>query len=70
LAGIIIKLEAAQRCGEYRVRQPVPRPDRLFPEEFEDFMTATEGRSSVIGGIEDAIANLDIVQSVYQRGRR
>jgi hypothetical protein len=70
LAGIVIKLEAAQRCGEYRGRQPVPWLDRLFVEEFENFMTATQGRPSVIGGIEDAIADLGIVQSVYQRGHR
>lgn len=47
-----------------------PGPDRSFADEFENFVAAVEGRAAVIGGVEDAIANLEIVQSVYQRGCR
>jgi predicted dehydrogenase len=44
-----------------------PFPDRSFADEFEDFVAAVQGRSSLIGDIEDAIAMLEIVQSVYAR---
>ena len=45
-----------------------PFPDRSFCDEFENFVAAVEGRARAIGDINDAIANLDIVQSVYERG--
>jgi len=47
-----------------------PGPDRSFVEEFENFVASVEDGAPVIGGIEDAMATLEIIQSVYERGRR
>jgi predicted dehydrogenase len=46
-----------------------PFPDRSFSDEFANFVAAIEGRARAIGDIDDAIANLQIVQSVYDRAR-
>ena len=46
-----------------------PAPDVSFAQEISNFVAAIEGRAKPIGGIEDAIANLDIVQAVYERPR-
>jgi predicted dehydrogenase len=46
-----------------------PFPDRSFLDEFANFVAAIEGRARAIGDINDAIANLEIVQSVYDRAR-
>lgn len=44
-----------------------PFPDRSFVDEFNNFVAAIEGRERAIGDIDDAIANLKIVQAVYGR---
>ena len=44
-----------------------PFPDRSFADEFENFVAGIEGRAKVIGDIEDAYANLSIIEAVYQR---
>ena len=46
-----------------------PLPDRSFSDEFENFVAAVEGRGAAIGDIDDAIANLEIVEAVYDRAR-
>jgi predicted dehydrogenase len=46
-----------------------PFPDRSFIDEFANFIAAIEGRARAIGDIDDAIANLEIVQSVYDWSR-
>jgi hypothetical protein len=46
-----------------------PFPDQSFSDEFANFIAAIEGRASIIGNLDDAIANLEIVQSVYDRTR-
>jgi predicted dehydrogenase len=46
-----------------------PFPDRSFADEFENFVAAIEGRAPVIGDIEDAHANLSIIQAVYDRAQ-
>ena len=44
-----------------------PQPDNSFADELESFVAAVEGRASAIADIDDAIANLEIVQSVYRQ---
>ena len=44
-----------------------PGPDVSFAREFENFVAAIAGRAPAIGDIDDAIANLEIVQSVYEQ---
>ena len=46
-----------------------PFPDRSFVDEFANFIAAIEGRAPAVGSINDAIANLEIVQAVYNRAR-
>ena len=46
-----------------------PFPDRSFADEFENFVAAIEGRAPVIGDIGDALANLSIIQDVYDRAQ-
>jgi predicted dehydrogenase len=46
-----------------------PFPDRSFVDEFENFVAAVEGRVPAIGDINDAYANLTIVQAVYDRAQ-
>jgi predicted dehydrogenase len=46
-----------------------PFPDRSFADEFENFVAAVEGRAPVIGDIDDAHANLSIIQAVYDRAQ-
>ena len=46
-----------------------PFPDRSFADEFENFVAAVEGRAPAIGDINDAYANLTIVQAVYDRAQ-
>jgi len=47
-----------------------PFPDRSFADEFANFVAAVEGRERAIGDIDDAVANLKIVQAVYDGGRK
>jgi predicted dehydrogenase len=44
-------------------------PDRSFADEFENFVAAVEGRAAAIGDINDAYANLSIIQAVYDRAQ-
>ena len=44
-----------------------PFPDRSFADEFENFVAAVEGRAPAIGDVNDAYANLSIIQAVYDR---
>ncbi len=46
-----------------------PFPDRSFADEFANFVDAIEGRAEPIGDIHDAVANLEIVEAVYQRAK-
>jgi predicted dehydrogenase len=46
-----------------------PFPDRSFVDEFENFVAAVEGRAQPIGDINDAYANITIVQAVYDRAQ-
>jgi predicted dehydrogenase len=46
-----------------------PFPDRSFADELQNFIAAIEGREAPNGDIGDAIANLEIVASVYDRAR-
>jgi predicted dehydrogenase len=46
-----------------------PFPDRSFADEFENFVAAVEGRAPAIGDIDDAYANLSIIQAVYDRAQ-
>jgi predicted dehydrogenase len=46
-----------------------PFPDRSFADEFENFVAAVEGRAPAIGDIDDALANLSIIQDVYDRAQ-
>jgi predicted dehydrogenase len=46
-----------------------PFPDRSFADEFENFVAAVEGRAAAIGDINDAYANLSIIQAVYDRAQ-
>ena len=46
-----------------------PFPDRSFADEFENFVAAVEGRAPAIGDIDDAHANLSIIQAVYDRAQ-
>lgn len=46
-----------------------PFPDRSFVDEFENFVAAIEGRAQPIGDINDAFANLTIVQAVYDQAQ-
>jgi predicted dehydrogenase len=46
-----------------------PFPDRSFADEFENFVAAVEGRAQAIGDIDDAYANLSIIQAVYDRAQ-
>jgi len=46
-----------------------PFPDRSFADEFENFVAAIEGRAKAIGDIEDAYANLAIIQAVYEQAK-
>jgi predicted dehydrogenase len=46
-----------------------PFPDRSFTDEFENFVAAVEGRAKAIGDIDDAYANLAIIQAVYDRAQ-
>jgi len=43
-----------------------PFPDSSFAAEFENFVAAIERGEKLVGDIDDALANLEIVQSVYQ----
>ena len=47
-----------------------PFPDRSFADEFENFVAAVEGRAQAIGDIDDAYANLCIVEAVYDRAQQ
>lgn len=42
-----------------------PFADRSFAQEFDNFVAAIEGRAPANGDIDDALANLAIIQSVY-----
>ena len=42
-----------------------PFADHSFAQEFDNFVAAIEGRVPPNGNIDDAIANLEIIQSVY-----
>jgi hypothetical protein len=44
-----------------------PFPDRSFADEVDNFVAAVEGKARAIGDINDAIAALEIIQSVYDR---
>jgi predicted dehydrogenase len=44
-----------------------PLPDRSFEDEFDNFIAAIEQGAPLIGDSHDAIAALEIVQSVYER---
>jgi predicted dehydrogenase len=44
-----------------------PFADRSFADEFKNFMAAIEARAQLIGSLDDAVANLQIVQAVYDR---
>jgi predicted dehydrogenase len=44
-----------------------PLPDRSFADEFENFVAAIEQGAQLIGDIHDAVAALEIVQSVYEQ---
>src|SRR5579871_16846 len=46
-----------------------PFPDRSFADEFENFVGAVEGRAPAIGDIDDALANLSIIQTAYDRAK-
>jgi predicted dehydrogenase len=46
-----------------------PFPDRSFADEFENFVAAVEGRARAIGDVNDAYANLSIIQAVYDRAQ-
>jgi predicted dehydrogenase len=46
-----------------------PFPDRSFADEFENFVAAVEGRAGAIGDVNDAYANLSIIQAVYDRAQ-
>jgi predicted dehydrogenase len=46
-----------------------PFPDRSFADEFDNFVAAVEGRAPAIGDINDAHANLAIIQAVYDRAQ-
>ena len=46
-----------------------PFPDRSFADEFENFVAAVEGRAQPIGDVNDAYANLSIVQAVYDQAQ-
>ena len=46
-----------------------PFPDRSFADEFDNFVAAVEGRAPAIGDINDALANLAIVEAVYDRAQ-
>jgi predicted dehydrogenase len=46
-----------------------PLPDRSFADELQNFIAAIEGREAPNGDIGDAIANLEIVASLYDRAR-
>jgi predicted dehydrogenase len=47
-----------------------PFPDRSFESEFENFVAAVEGRARAVGDIDDAYANLAIIQAVYDQAQR
>ena len=42
-------------------------PDRSFSAEFANLVAAIQGEATAIGDIDDAVANLEIIQSVYNR---
>jgi predicted dehydrogenase len=44
-----------------------PDPDRSFADELENFVSAIQVGTPLIGDGEDALAVLDIVQSIYER---
>jgi predicted dehydrogenase len=44
-----------------------PLPDRSFVDEFENFVAAIEHRAPLIGDSRDAVAALELIQSVYER---
>jgi predicted dehydrogenase len=46
-----------------------PAPDRSFADELQNFVASIEGREAPNGDVADAIANLEIVASVYDRAR-
>lgn len=46
-----------------------PFPDRSFVDEFANFVAAIEDRGPLIGDINDAVANLEIVEAVYNGAR-
>jgi predicted dehydrogenase len=46
-----------------------PSADRSFADELANFIGAIEGREAPNGDIGDAIANLEIVEAVYDRER-
>jgi predicted dehydrogenase len=46
-----------------------PFPDHSFADEFENFVAAVEGRAPAIGDVDDAHANLSIIQAVYDRAK-
>ena len=47
-----------------------PFPDRSFADEFDNFVAAVEGHAPTIGDINDAYANLSIIQAVYDRAHQ
>jgi predicted dehydrogenase len=47
-----------------------PFPDRSFAHEFDNFVAAIEGRARPNGDIDDALANLAIIESVYDGAKR
>jgi predicted dehydrogenase len=44
-----------------------PLPDRSFSDEFENFVAAIEQRAPLIGDGHDAVAALELIQSVYEQ---
>ena len=44
-----------------------PLPDRSFADEFENFVAAIERGAPLIGDGDDAVAALEVIQSVYEQ---
>jgi predicted dehydrogenase len=44
-----------------------PQPDSSWDKEFKNFIAAVRGESAASGTIEDAVANLQIIDEIYRR---
>jgi predicted dehydrogenase len=44
-----------------------PSPDRSFADEIDNFVGAIERSGALIGDSDDALATLELIQSVYER---